>query len=234
MNADPRIIEKIKKCLRLAASSNPHEGAAALRQAKAMMAKYGISEETLATSEQVVGAVDSKFKVRKMVLPVNLGLIMSIIVDIFEVYTTVGRRMHKNGRLKFVVEYYGDPGRVELAVYTHTVLERAVWSEWSKYSESGPAWARGQTARSAFMTGWLGNVSSKVEKIGPDNKNVEAAKRFAMEEVKKKTGLAIGTAKTGRHGSDLEAQIAGHDAARDFDIHRPVSQSRLKLEGPRK
>jgi len=40
-------IEKIKKCLALSASSNEHEAETALRQAQALMAKFGIDEEDM-------------------------------------------------------------------------------------------------------------------------------------------------------------------------------------------
>jgi hypothetical protein len=40
---DEKIFDKIKKCLALAASSNPHEAAAALRQAQALMAKHRVT-----------------------------------------------------------------------------------------------------------------------------------------------------------------------------------------------
>ncbi len=39
-----KALEKIKKCLRLAASSNPHEAAAAMRQARALMEKHQVGE----------------------------------------------------------------------------------------------------------------------------------------------------------------------------------------------
>lgn len=39
-----KALDKIKKCLRLAASSNPHEAAAAMRQARALMEKYQVGE----------------------------------------------------------------------------------------------------------------------------------------------------------------------------------------------
>lgn len=37
-------IEKIRKCLALAKSANEHEAAAALRQAQALMRKYGVED----------------------------------------------------------------------------------------------------------------------------------------------------------------------------------------------
>ena len=44
-------IEKIKKCLALSLSSNEHEAATALRQAKRMMERFGVSDEEVAPSE---------------------------------------------------------------------------------------------------------------------------------------------------------------------------------------
>lgn len=45
------ILEKIKKCLALSASSNEHEAAAALRQARALMDKYGIDDQDVLAFE---------------------------------------------------------------------------------------------------------------------------------------------------------------------------------------
>lgn len=39
-----KALDKIKKCLRLAASANPHEAAAAMRQAQALMREHGIGQ----------------------------------------------------------------------------------------------------------------------------------------------------------------------------------------------
>ncbi len=46
-----KALDKIKKCLRLAASSNPHEAAAAMRQARALMEKYRIEEADVLMGE---------------------------------------------------------------------------------------------------------------------------------------------------------------------------------------
>ena len=39
-----KALDKIKKCLRLATSANPHEAAAAMRQAQALMQQFGIGQ----------------------------------------------------------------------------------------------------------------------------------------------------------------------------------------------
>ena len=46
-----KILRKIKRCLALARSNNPNEAATALRQAQALMAKYGVTHEDVAISD---------------------------------------------------------------------------------------------------------------------------------------------------------------------------------------
>lgn len=48
---DPKTLSKIKKCLALSSSDNPHEAAAAMRQAKALMDKHGVSANHITMSE---------------------------------------------------------------------------------------------------------------------------------------------------------------------------------------
>ena len=51
---------KIKKCLALAASSNPHEAAAAMRQAQKLMAQFQISESDVSLAEVSETSVKAK------------------------------------------------------------------------------------------------------------------------------------------------------------------------------
>lgn len=51
MDAKDRIVDKIRKCMALSASSNEAEAAAALRQARALMDKYGINADDVLASE---------------------------------------------------------------------------------------------------------------------------------------------------------------------------------------
>lgn len=50
MTDQDKIIDKIKKCLALSASSNEHEAAAALRQAQKLMESYGITQQDVDAS----------------------------------------------------------------------------------------------------------------------------------------------------------------------------------------
>lgn len=51
MNERERAIDKIKKCLALSASSNEHEAASALRQAKKLMEQFGVSDLDVQAAE---------------------------------------------------------------------------------------------------------------------------------------------------------------------------------------
>ena len=62
-----RIIDKVKKCIALSKSDNPHEAAAALRQAQALMRKHGIDEAGIAAAE--IGATDVEHKSSNAVRP---------------------------------------------------------------------------------------------------------------------------------------------------------------------
>jgi len=46
-----KALDKIKKCLRLSTSANPHEAAAAMRQAQALMTKYGIGQADVSMAD---------------------------------------------------------------------------------------------------------------------------------------------------------------------------------------
>lgn len=51
MTTREKIIDKIKKCMALAKSSNEHEAAAALRQAQKLMQAHGISDLDMSAAE---------------------------------------------------------------------------------------------------------------------------------------------------------------------------------------
>lgn len=63
--ADNKILDKIKKCLALAASANEHEAAAALRQAQKLMAAHDISHDDVLAA----GAIEHETKAGAVARP---------------------------------------------------------------------------------------------------------------------------------------------------------------------
>jgi len=63
---DEKILGKIKKCLALATSSEPHEAAAAMRQAQKLMELHGIGQIDVKRSDIGEVQVSSKVSVSKV------------------------------------------------------------------------------------------------------------------------------------------------------------------------
>jgi hypothetical protein len=109
-----KAIEKIKKLLRLAASDNPHEAAAAMRQARALMDKYRLEEMDVALSEVQECACHSGSKIKPVRWEASLaGCVKSAYACEFLFMAGVGE-------WRFIGEF------AEVASYTMTVLLRQV------------------------------------------------------------------------------------------------------------
>ncbi len=59
-----RLLDKIKKCLRLSKSSNEHEAAAALRQARKLMESMQVTDDEIRASEAAEASAKSRASVR--------------------------------------------------------------------------------------------------------------------------------------------------------------------------
>ena len=109
-----KALEKIKKCLRLATSANPHEAAAAMRQAQALMKEHGVGQVDVDMS----GVEESTAVAGSKVTPAKWEYQLANTVSkayACKVIFAVGI-----GRWNFVGEV------AEIASYTMTVLLRQV------------------------------------------------------------------------------------------------------------
>jgi len=110
-----RILDKIKKCLALSASSNEHEAAAALRQAQKLMDAYGITTETIQASE----ANERRAKAGACRTPSNWETMLAVkIADAF------GCRVIFVSGHAGAWNYIGCGAAPEVAGYTFAVLFR--------------------------------------------------------------------------------------------------------------
>ena len=109
-----KAIEKIKKCLRLATSNNPHEAAAAMRQARALMEKYRIEEADVALSDIHECAARSGSKNTPSQWEANLAGCVK------RAYACEYLFISGLGEWRFIGEF------AEVASYTMTILLRQV------------------------------------------------------------------------------------------------------------
>lgn len=220
-----RAMDRILKCMRLSQSSEAHEAAAALRQAQALMRKFSIDENELHGIEvkSVLVLTPEPPKTR---FPMYLSALVALICRafdaqaIFEVGTKISR-----GQLKYYqgVRYFVAGGRAPLVEYTHEVCWRQLWDGWNKYrKEADMDFPPG--ARTSFWMGWIAAVNDKVMDFGATEKEkeiVEAAisKQFPNLKASKVQPMEL-------KGSTLRA---GHEAAKDFSLNRPMGGEKQKL-----
>lgn len=112
-----KIISKIQKCLRLADSGNPNEAAAALRQARAMMSKYGIEIEDIHAHVIKESAAGSGGYYN----PPYWALALSeLIAEAFDCRVFITRREESQPQFRFI----GLEHSASVAAYSFTVLYR--------------------------------------------------------------------------------------------------------------
>jgi hypothetical protein len=216
-----KLLSKIKKCLALSTSPEPHEAAAAMRQAQKLMEKLGVTAEEVEApdiSEAMVKTREGYGNCRYM------NMLTKVIIDAFAVDVVYSRNPGSANRLN--VRYFGPKSRVMLAEYTHRVLQRSIEDAWAKYLERRPWMKSVGGKRQAFYLGWLWAVSDKVSAIIPTEVETKATKRFialrcgelSVFEDRKRTPL------------DQSAVAEGMAAAEEFNINVPLAEEQLKLE----
>lgn len=238
-----KIIDKIKKCLALAGSSNVHEAAAAMRQAQKLMEQYGVTEDDVdaleVESEQIVTPEPWK---KSLKLPVYFAKIASLMSVAFGVKALI-ECAYVNGKPRMAIRYFGTQNRAQIAAYTHVVVWNALQKSWKEYQRSNP-WAADRIGgRSGFWVGWIQQVRGNVIAFGGKREEERPAASGAGTELVLtpfgKEMAKIGNAmdkyapdqkdsKTNSTKLSAVTHAAGKEAAKDFQLHRPMSGAKQR------
>lgn len=219
-----KVLDKIAKCMRLSKSSEPHEAAAALRQAQKLMEQYGIEEADVDavgySSERVAVPIQANQK-----LPIALANLIAIVRKAFGVRPVVTTEVRVSDR-SYVVVYFGPEHRVAMAQYTHTVIFRAMNKAWNEYLAANPHRKGDRGARAGFQLGWLDAIEKQVMELAMTE--VEEA---GTELVLKKQFPELAKAKVSNVSVSGRTMNAGTEAGSSFKLHRPMGAAaeRLKL-----
>lgn len=217
-----KALDKIRKCLALGKSPNEHEAAAALRQAQKMMAAHNLTEEDVGLMEFAYETIvtDYEFGNRKPLIVVS---VINVIQHALGVEAVMGADRNDRGHLMHTVRYFGPRARVALATHAHQVIYRACGTAWRKYS-AGKTFEKG--ARASFYYGWCDAVRTKVQALAMSPEEIEGTKKKKAQVYSGQLAPAKLGTKTVHNG----IMNAGADAAKDFDLHRPVGTERNRLE----
>lgn len=161
MNDKSRILDKIRKCLALSASSNEHEAAAALRQAYKLMQMHGLSEQDVAAAEARECAAKAGVKQRP---PLWETLLASQIAKGFGCQVFFASGYSRNaGEWRFI----GCGEAAEVAQYAFEVLQRQARRAREAHIQAHLKRCRAHKTRRAdlFSEGWVRAVAGKISEF---------------------------------------------------------------------
>ena len=225
--ANEKILDKIKKCLALSKSSNPHEAQAALRQARKLMEIHRIEsgdvDASMAEEVRMESAKRPPDWSRKLAATCAEGFGCSIIVS----------RSYYKTEFCFV----GVNGAAELANYAYDVLARQLQHARKEFVGSMSSRCKLSTKRrqgDIFADTWV----KTVYKLIADFSGVDEDAGKAIDAFKKKNypELVIEPYKTRKVlARDRNAAVAGYQAAKNAKLHKAMSaDQRVALEATQK
>ena len=165
------VLDRIRKCLALAASANPGEAETAMQHARKLMEKYGLERTDIELSEIGEIGLDVKSHLSSNWMFRLFNLVQRLL-GVTTYIRTCGRST-QNGRVNFI----GPKAKLELAQYLCTVLLRQIQRDrqaylktlrddmtlWSKtwfYSRSEKS-----TLADVFCTQWLAAVEGRLKAL---------------------------------------------------------------------
>lgn len=218
MKNNKKIIDKVCKCLRLSESGNPNEAAAALRQAMAMMEKYGISDAQILAAE----VSESVAEVGEHYNPPFWALALATLIgEAFHCRSLISRRFGRRPEFRFI----GLGFQPEVATYSYMVLVRSLQHALDEFSrgleESVKDVAEVHRRQEVFVQAWLFRTGKTVSEFLHE----PADKVIIDEYIKQKYGETAEL--TSRQPADTqyadyEDILCGMRAANDVVLYRSV------------
>ena len=186
MSADLKILEKIKKCLRLAESGNPNEAAVAMLRAQEMMAKYGVEIAQLEDKETGPTRLNiERGSVRSVATATRTKdwevYLLRKIADAFGC-----ELLFQRGKSKREIKYKGLRSEDQFAVYifigvgmdtevaryTAEVLLRQLKKGKSRFSRETTSKSRGDKTKKvdSYCWGWVRGAVSNIDSMASARK----------------------------------------------------------------
>lgn len=212
-----KIAAKIAKCLALANSDNAAEAEAANRQADALMAKYNLNSGDIAASQmhEKTSKAGGKYNPPKYLVQLS-----AVIADAFGCGVVFSSGCgYQDSQMYFI-----GPGiKPELAAYTFDVLRRQLNKDRAAYTATIKRYKRENRIRMAniFCSAWVRRIAHQVREFAGTEQDKTAIKAYkdkrwsSLVEDKRKTAAP-------KKESDWQSLAAGHLAASDVSLHKPV------------
>lgn len=226
---DKKILDKIKKCLRLAKSSNANEAATALRQAQLLMEKHGVSTDDVTLSD--VGAHTANSGNGKTT-PMHMAILVDMVCMAFGTTAVIQHRQDwLTSTWKRGVQFIGVGSAAEIAGYAFEVLYRQLNRDRNAYLKTlNKRLVRATKVRRAdiYCQAWVNAVSNQVTRHSNTEQEDKAIELFKKQSYKKldETKPVDRSKKMRRH--DDQAYWDGRRDGNKVQFHQGVSGSKQK------
>ncbi len=226
-----RKLDKIKKCLRLANSSNEHEAAAALRQARKMMDEIGVSADDVAASDAAEARVRSQALQQPPKWEQSLAFVVAEAIGC-GVYFSYGVDLHlikKPGQYVFV----GCGGDQAIASYAFSVLYRQLKAARKQYLRlhlKRCKRANRMDRADSFCAGWVFSVRAKIGSLTIPPERLRAIQTYLSQIDMSPAPAEKSSARADIRYNDFNS---GYRAGREVDLRKPMTGDAAQPEALR-
>lgn len=226
-------LEKIRKCLALAASDNAHEAANALRQAHAIMRKYGIGESDV----DLMHIQESKTDSTVARYPPQWEMILADTVSrVFGCECLIAA----NGRDKAEWRFIGPTTNPDIAQYAMSVVLRQIIASRKRFIDTVCARMRvlvRKTERAdMYCLGFVQGVRSQLEQlvvqqVPPEVKRYMDVQYPSITPHKSRHRKKLKVSRQSLHNDFFGGHLDGRSAIINQPIHAPPKHEQMTLFG---
>ena len=216
-----KALKKIRKCLALSQSGEPHEAAAALRQAQKLMEEFNLNDRDVELADVKESAASAGSRAETP--SAWLTTLAHTVEEAFGVSSFYEVHLNRPSRFVFVGL---DPAN-EIAQYTFAVLLRQCRAARSAYYKTRRGKRANRIARAdAYAMGWVRAVERKVQEFAKPVPQIVG--QYLTE---KHNGLVTITPKSRTLADGHEHGVAGFIDGKNVELHHGMgADQRLALE----
>jgi hypothetical protein len=216
---DETILRRVQKCLALSQSPEPHEAAAAMRQAQKLMEMHNISVADIDKTKIGEAEVKSAVSVSK-VKDWELALVHTV-ASAFgcSIMWRASRSWASDVYGRYIL--VGSTSQVELAQYTCIVMLRKLIKARAEFvRDIGPYSSREYKSKAAdsFCKGWIATIRKTVSEFALDDNT-----KVLIENHIKDRNPEGGKAKVKGRELSTAGYLHGQEAAKGESINRPMN-----------
>ncbi|MGB7996553.1 MAG: DUF2786 domain-containing protein [Photobacterium halotolerans] len=223
---DKRILERIKKCLALAKSSNEHEAAEALRRAQTLMREYDIDHHDVLTAHMV--SEDAETRVAQTP-PSFIAALANCIKSAFAVEAYLTHT--ENGSF---IKFVGESAHVQVATYSFDVCLRQLKIcrlAFMKTIHKNCKPATRTRRADLYCLGWVTAVKKNLPTFDMEPERREALTRYYNDVTAGFVDVKTRTAGKGTQ-RDRYAFGEGVSSGKGFNVSTPVNgKPRARISG---